>query len=145
MLFNTFSLLCFVGAYGLPSARIVNDEPQTLSPDLISKNLNTISSPLTISPDLILNRAINTCECAKATSTDRIVGGKEVSPKYKLPYQVLFQAGSFMCGGTIINKRYVITAAHCLYDGQTQMQPTTHRLLVMMGEHNYCDGVNEGG
>ena len=85
MLFFALSLLCFIGAYGLPSARIEDEEPLTIAPNL------TTSAPLTISPNLILNRAINTCECARATSTDRIVGGKEVSPKYKLPYQVLFQ------------------------------------------------------
>ena len=85
------SLLCFIGADGLPSARINNEEPLTISPNLIPKSLEATSAPLTISQNLILNRAINTCECAKATSSDRIVGGKEVTPKYKLPYQVLFQ------------------------------------------------------
>ena len=50
-----------------------------------------------------------------------------------------------MCGGTIINKRYVITAAHCLFEGSTQMKATTHNLQVVVGEHNICDGVNEGG
>merc|ERR1711971_964088 len=58
-------------------------------------------------------RAINTCNCAPVSSSDRIVGGKEVNPKYKLPYQVLVSAqpctsqGCLMCGGTILNKRYV--------------------------------------
>ena len=62
------------------------EEVVTLSPNLIPvrKSLNF--------SDLILNRAINTCECAKAVpAAGRIVGGKEVSPKYRLPYQVMFQ------------------------------------------------------
>jgi len=92
-----------------------------------------------------MERSMNTCECAQVTSTGRIVGGKEVTPKYKLPYQVYFQAGNQMCGGTIINQRYVITAAHCVYSGQTLLQPGTHSLLVVAGEHNICDGANEGG
>merc|ERR1712233_268762 len=71
-------------------------------------------------------RAINTCNCAPVSSSDRIVGGKEVNPKYKLPYQVLVsprnkQENCFMCGGTILNKRYVVTAAHCLYSGSDLM------------------------
>jgi Glu-tRNA(Gln) amidotransferase subunit E-like FAD-binding protein len=51
------------------------------------------------------SRAANTCGCAAASSSGRIVGGSEVSPKYKYPYQVYFQANGYMCGGTIINKR----------------------------------------
>merc|ERR1712001_612917 len=89
-------------------------------------------------------RAINTCNCAPVSSSDRIVGGKEVNPKYKLPYQVLVspcnkQGHCFMCGGTILNKRYVVTAAHCLYDGQTQMTlKGGTKFRVMVGEHDHC-------
>jgi len=135
------SLLFSLSALAAPSGNeLPPEEVVTLSPNLIPvrKSLNF--------SDLILNRAINTCECAKAVpAAGRIVGGKEVSPKYRLPYQVMFQAGNFMCGGTIINKRYVITAAHCLFEGSTQMKATTHNLQVLVGEHNICDGVNEGG
>merc|ERR1712109_334303 len=89
------------------------------------------------------DRAINTCGCAPVSSSNRIVGGKEVNPKGKLPYQVFFQGcagmrGCSICGGTIVNKRFVLTAAHCY----NSMFTTMH---VIVGEHNYCDGVNEGG
>merc|ERR1712032_214050 len=64
------------------------------------------------------DRAINTCDCAPVTASSRIVGGKEV------------------------NKRYVITAAHCTdYQGSTITD-----VKVAIGEHSICDGVtNEGG
>merc|ERR1712156_700438 len=92
---------------------------------------------------LLEERAINTCGCAPVSSADRIVGGKEVNPKGKLPYQVLFRPCTpngfcSLCGGTIVNKRFVITAAHCYNSMFTKME-------VIVGEHNECDGVNEGG
>merc|ERR1712109_406242 len=95
------------------------------------------------SNSLLEDRAINTCGCAPVSSSNRIVGGKEVNPKGKLPYQVFFQGcagmrGCSICGGTIVNKRFVLTAAHCY----NSMFTTMH---VIVGEHNYCDGVNEGG
>merc|ERR1712038_436529 len=95
------------------------------------------------SNSLLEDRAINTCGCAPVSSSNRIVGGKEVNPKGKLPYQVFFQGcagmrGCSICGGTIVNKRFVLTAAHCYNSMFTTMQ-------VIVGEHNYCDGVNEGG
>merc|ERR1712038_1716415 len=65
---------------------------------------------LTLSRAGFEERAINTCDCAPVSSSDRIVGGKEVNPKFKLPYQVLVSpcnsnGGCMMCGGTILNKR----------------------------------------
>merc|ERR1712200_137887 len=98
------------------------------------------------SNSLLEDRAINTCGCAPVSSSNRIVGGKEVNPKGKLPYQVYFNPCKCnsdgmcrcgMCGGTIVNKKFVITAAHC-YNSMF------NDLRVIVGEHNLCDGVNEG-
>merc|ERR1712066_547807 len=104
----------------------------------------TILDRSAIPNPLLEERAINTYGCAPVSSADRIVGGKEVNPKGKLPYQVMFfpcapsgQCG--LCGGTIVNKKFVITAAHCWDSRMTNLR-------VIVGEHNvFCDGVNEGG
>jgi len=93
-------------------------------------------------------RAMNTCNCAPVSSSDRIVGGKEVNPKYKLPYQVLVspcnkQGQCFMCGGTILNKRYVVTAAHCLYAGKDLMTlKGGSKFRVLLGEHDHCKATS---
>merc|ERR1712037_441709 len=75
-------------------------------------------------------RAINTCNCAPVSSSDRIVGGKEVNPKHKLPYQVLVspcnnQGNCLMCGGTNLMS---------LKDGAT--------FRVMLGEHDHCKATS---
>merc|ERR1711990_47044 len=91
----------------------------------------------------VSDRAINTCGCAPVSSTNRIVGGKEGEPKGKLPYQVMFypctpQGLCGLCGGTIVNKKFVVTAAHCWDSRFTNLR-------VIVGEHSICDGINEGG
>lgn len=63
----------------------------------------------------------------------RIVGGWEVAPNYH-PYQVALFLGypnsttSFLCGGSILNNKTILTAAHCI-DG-------TIRAQIVFGAHN---------
>merc|ERR1711990_868432 len=65
------------------------------------------------------------------------------APKGKFPYQVMFypctpQGMCGLCGGTIVNKKFVVTAAHCWDSRFTNLR-------VIVGEHSICDGINEGG
>lgn len=49
--------------------------------------------------------------------TSRIVGGEYASVN-QFPHQIaLYKYGQFTCGGSIIGKKWVLTAAHCVAGG----------------------------
>jgi secreted trypsin-like serine protease len=66
-------------------------------------------------------------------STDsRIVGGNAASD-YAWPWQVYISIkGRFVCGGTLIDERHVVTGAHCII-GQSD---DANDYLVRVGAHN---------
>jgi len=85
------------------------------------------------------DRATSQCGCGQVpalAAAGRIVGGKVVNPKHSRPYQLYLQAckapGSscWSCGATLVNRRYAVTAAHCVSTAAT----ATH--LVAAGEHD---------
>ncbi|XP_018056815.1 PREDICTED: trypsin-1-like [Atta colombica] len=54
------------------------------------------------------------CTCGLTNKHNRIVGGVETLVN-QYPWMVLLlYRGQFYCGGTIINSRHVLTAAHCV-------------------------------
>lgn len=66
----------------------------------------------------------------------RIIGGEE-APKHEFPWQIsLRQLGSHICGGSLINDRQIISAAHCV-KGQVAAFDS-----VVCGAHNR---ILEGG
>jgi len=77
-------------------------------------------------------------ECGKRTIITNIVGGTNAK-RGDYPWMVLLGTPSegfdnkirYGCGGTIINKWYILTAAHCLNDG---VDDTLIR-EVILGEH----------
>merc|ERR1719334_2696404 len=91
-----------------------------------------------------VKRAISRdCGCGRTSlrPQDRIVGGQEATA-HSIPYQAYVKSyyrispwvsGVGKCGGTLLNKRYVLTANHCLVDEDTGIQPT--KVEVILGEH----------
>jgi len=91
-----------------------------------------------------VKRAISSdCGCGRTSlrPQDRIVEGKEATA-HSIPYQAYVKpyyrfspwvSGVGKCGGTLLNKRYVLTANHCLVDQDTGKQPT--KVEVILGEH----------
>merc|ERR1712227_808968 len=67
----------------------------------------------------------------QVTETEgRIIGGEE-APKHEFPWQVSLKSfGSHICGGSVVNKMQVITAAHCC-EGQLAALDS-----IVAGAHN---------
>uniref|UniRef100_A0AB38ZE41 Venom S1 protease with CUB domain 1 n=1 Tax=Ectomocoris sp. TaxID=3104572 RepID=A0AB38ZE41_9HEMI len=82
-----------------------------------------------------------TCKCGWANKrTSRIILGKEAAPN-EYPWMVNLRAhfgiGYASCGGSIVTRRHVITAAHCLLNMGGDFRPVkTEDLFVIVGAHN---------
>jgi len=93
-------------------------------------------------------RSDSKCGCGQSidgekAASGRIINGMEVNPKHSLPYQVLLKTrmgnAQGVGGGTIINKKYVMTAAHnvcreCVIHGK-KFACTVHEASVTLGIH----------
>nr|ATU82399.1 venom S1 protease 5 [Lethocerus distinctifemur] len=75
-----------------------------------------------------------TCPCGMANKgTSRIIGGQETAVN-EFPFMaMLMRMGSTkpFCGGSLITRRHVLTAAHCLYKKEAS------RIFVGLGDHDY--------
>lgn len=58
-----------------------------------------------------------------------IVGGEDTFPN-EFPWQVSLERTSHFCGGSIINKEWILTAAHCFSNTEAS------RYTVVVGKHN---------
>ncbi|KAK6627835.1 hypothetical protein RUM44_010314 [Polyplax serrata] len=101
----------------------------------------TIGKPITLT-----NSRCSKCSCGINRHWTRIIGGwmAEVN---EYPWMVaLTKRNRFFCGGTLINDRYVTTAAHCIYRKEGDSNWVTTEVKVILSEHNRVavnDTINE--
>eukprot|EP00794_Sanderia_malayensis_P015694 gene15694-17277_t len=81
----------------------------------------TIPPVPTVSPDCGISYA----------AQSRIVGGEDATPG-KWPWQVaIYKDGTFICGGSLINAQWIVSATHCFED-----DPSPSSYYVVLGEHD---------
>ena len=79
------------------------------------------------------------CTCGVANvpnRVNRIVGGSESAEnKYPWMISVMTRGAMHRCGGSLISRQHVITAAHCVVSGGKISPPST--FTVSLGEHDF--------
>ena len=100
-------------------------------------------SVLSITPGGSLNLADTPCGTAKAGLPSghyyhripKIVGGVAALPgEYPWIVSIKWAYGSHFCGGTIVDRRHIISAAHCFHDFTLRTQEPS-AMEVTIGEH----------
>jgi len=73
-------------------------------------------------------------QSAPGTLEGRVVGGEDAA-KAQFPHQIsLRNAGSHTCGGSILSKNYILTAAHCVINADAD------RLTIRAGSNDRLSG-----
>ncbi|XP_063840093.1 trypsin 3A1-like [Scylla paramamosain] len=68
--------------------------------------------------------------CGTPNRGGRVVGGNETAPN-EYPWIVAFYySGKLYCSGSLVNDRYIITAAHCV------RRVAKHKITLIFGSHN---------
>uniref|UniRef100_A0A1B0A9X1 Peptidase S1 domain-containing protein n=1 Tax=Glossina pallidipes TaxID=7398 RepID=A0A1B0A9X1_GLOPL len=77
--------------------------------------------------------------CALAVPSGRIVGGADAEDgQFKYQISLQHSNGAHTCGGSILNERFVLTAAHCVMVGDEVRPPSS--LQIRAGSVDYSEG-----
>ncbi|KAK6627829.1 hypothetical protein RUM44_010308 [Polyplax serrata] len=125
------------GKPSLPSSNVQIHYNQTLT------NNTDYSTTITFEIDFvnnttstsIINKPVGDlprcgCYCGTGSRKHRIVGGN-VTRISEYPWiAAMYRKGKFYCGGALITRRHMLTAAHCIYGFNPQ------DLKIVFGEHD---------
>lgn len=100
----------------------------TLSTTKASSTVSTLPT-VTVAPTTAPLGSCGVQAIQPNLSGTRIVGGSE-AVAHSWPWQAKIGDGTYYCGASLINSRWLVTAAHCV-DGVTST-----RIRVTLGEHN---------
>lgn len=108
----------------------------------MSKQIPTLSNTVTEqcgfnevgNPDF---KKIFNIDCGTVAATGYVIGGTQVKPGQWpfLAALVLKDSNKFFCGGNIITKRHVLTAAHCVHEKYGRHLEASD-ISVMVGRHS---------
>src|SRR5262245_39502278 len=75
---------------------------------------------------------------ALADAREPVIIGGTIAPEAAWPWQLELQfRGSLICGGSLINERWAVTAAHCVTDGSgTSWTVHPSSALTVRAGHN---------
>ncbi|KAK2583259.1 hypothetical protein KPH14_009272 [Odynerus spinipes] len=86
----------------------------------------------TVPPPIMEPEKCSSCVCGLTNTQKRIVGGVETKVN-QYPWMALLKYKKrFYCGGSIINSRYVLTAAHCV----DRFDPTLMSVVLLEHDRN---------
>ncbi|XP_051744607.1 trypsin I-P1-like [Ctenopharyngodon idella] len=98
------------------------------------------NTALSVVGTILLSIAGSLCQldvCGRAPLNVRIVGGEDATAG-SWPWQVRIHVHDYLCGGTLINKDWVLSAAHCFEESSDISDPD----IVMYFGHLNQSGSN---
>ncbi|XP_039512849.1 serine protease hepsin-like [Pimephales promelas] len=108
---------------------LIKPDSEGNSSDITDQKIRMkINTALCIAGTILLNIAGSLCQldvCGQAPLKNKIVGGEDATAG-SWPWQVSIhdsRYGSHFCGGSLINKDWVLSAAHCFQDFTDYIKP----------------------
>ncbi|XP_018335651.1 serine protease gd [Agrilus planipennis] len=134
---------------GTTTSDITFEEPADSSPDNeIMSNMNATNSMMEVSEPKLGKIYPYNDTCGMSPDVNHLIyGGKVISNRQEFPWLVAMFRNklglNFLCGGSLISKKHVLTAAHCVKENDKTIP--THQLLIILGRKNLQVWSNDDG